>query len=228
MNTQINWFFFLLASISVLGFVVSLILYIANRNQSFSPRILAAIILCLSYTLFAYALYVSGEFLRFPHLWRTPAFLSLCGAPLTYIYVRSVLDQAFRFRKWDFLFFLPALLYTAQLVPFYLQPAGVKIDFIQKSIQSRSYGAKEPEGMLPPGVGILFRMIYSLGMIIATYVMLFRWRKSEAGRILDIEHNNTIFKWLTYLTIILSSTYLVMILTHVFQLSHVHLCLPAF
>ncbi len=221
MNPQINWFFFLLASLSLLGFIVSLILYIANRNQSFSPRILAAIIFCISYSLFAYSLYVSGEFVRIPHLWRTPAFLSLCIAPLTYIYVRSVLDQAFRFRRGDFLFFLPALLYTAQLVPFYLQPASVKLEFIRHALQSRSYGAREPEGMLPPGVGILFRMTYSLGMIIATYVMLFRWRRSDAGRILEVAHNKAIFRWLTYLTIVLSCTLVVMIFSHVFQLSHI-------
>jgi AraC-like DNA-binding protein len=221
MNPQINWFFFLLASLSLLGLIVSLILYIANRNRSCSPRILAAIILCLSYTLFAYGLYVSGEFMHFPHLWRTPAFLSLCVAPLTYIYVRSVLDQAFRFRKWDFVFFLPALLYTAQLIPFYLQPASVKLEFIRNAMQSRSYGARELEGVLPPGVGILFRMTYSLGLIIATYVMLFRWQKSDAGRILEIAHNKGIFRWLTYLTIVLSSTYLAMIFSHVVQLSHI-------
>ena len=94
-----NWFFTFVMFVSLLGITVSVILYLVNRNRSFSPRILAAIIFSLSYVLFAHALFVSQEFINFPHLWRTPVFLSIAIAPLTYIYVRSVLTQQFSFKK---------------------------------------------------------------------------------------------------------------------------------
>jgi AraC-like DNA-binding protein len=204
---QTNWFFIIILFISFLGFLTSGILFFVNRNQSIAPRILALLILCLSYGLFGYALYMSGEFLNFPHLWRTPVFLSLCVAPLTLIYVRSVLDQAYRLRKWDFFFFLPAILYTAQLIPFYLLPAAEKIPFIQRAIESKAVGLKESEGLLPPGVAIFFRMSYNLGILGYAYMLLQKWKRSESAVLLRVPANKPIFSWLVYLTVLLILCY---------------------
>ncbi len=214
------WLYVLVAFFSLLGFIVSIILLTVSKDKSFSSRILAAILFCLSYPLFGYLLYISTAFLRFPHLYRTPVFFSLCVAPLTYIYVRSSLDQVLHFKKMDFLFFVPAVLYTAQFIPFYLLPANEKITIINKAIQNKSFGAREPEGMLPEGVGFIFRMVYSLLIIISTYVTLIRWKSSNRSPILKIHNNNQIFRWFVYLTLVLSSTFFVLILGFIFQITH--------
>jgi AraC-like DNA-binding protein len=60
-------------------------------------------------------------------------------------------------------------------------------------------------------------MFYSLGMIIATYVLLLRWKKSGNRELLGNSENNEIYRWLTYLTLVLSSTFLVLIIGFVFQ-----------
>ena len=220
MNEHTNWLFIIVGFFCLLGFVVSLILYLTNRDKSFTPRILAAILFCISYSLFAYLLYISKEFLRFPHLFRTPAFMSLCVAPLTYIYVRSSLEQAYRFKKWDILFFVPAILYTAQFIPFYLSPASEKILVIEKALESKYFGTRESEGLLPPGIGYILRMGYSLCIIFATYVMLIRWKRSDNSALLDIRQNKEIFQWLVYLSIVLSSTFFLLVIGYFFQITH--------
>lgn len=219
MNDNNNWFFLLIGFFCLLGFAVSLILYITNRNQSLSPRILAVILFCVSYSLFGYYMYFSGEFLRYPHLYRTPLFMTLCVAPLTYIYVRSALEQAFSFKKWDFLFFIPAILYTAQFIPFYILPAGEKITIIKKAMESKAFGVRESEALLPPGLGYLLRMGYSLIMNISTFVLLIRWKKSSHKELLKIHQNNEIFQWLTFLSIILSSLFFILIIGYFFQVT---------
>lgn len=220
MNGYTNWFYVYVAFFCVLGFVVSLILFLTHKGSRFLSRILAGILFCLSYSLFGYLLYISGEFLRVPHLYRTPVFFSLCVAPLSYIYIRSLLDQSFDFRKRDFLFFLPAVLYTLQFIPFYILPASEKIAIIKVALQSKSIGAREPEALLPPGIGFLIRMVYSLVLIFITFVLIFRWKGSSRGQLLKIHENREIYTWLVFLSIVLSSTFLSLIIGHIFLLSH--------
>lgn len=219
MNEHPNWLFAIVGFCCLLGFLVSFLLYFTNRNKSFGPRILAAILFCISYSLFGYLLYISELFRKFPHLYRTPVFMSLCVAPLTYIYVRSILEQAFRFKKWDFLYFVPAILYTAQFIPFYLLPVEEKSLIVEKALASKSFGVREPEGMLPAGIGYILRMGYSFCIIIATYFLLIRWKRSPKKELLNIHQNNEIFRWLVYLTLVLSSTFFILIIGYVFQIT---------
>ena len=191
-----SWLYYLVAFGCFIGFVVSFILLVASRDKSFLRHILAAMLFCLSYSLFGYLLYISKGFLQFPHLFRTPVFFSLCVAPLTFLYVRSLLKQVYHFEKWDFLFFIPAVLYTLQLLPFYLLPASEKILIIKHALQSRSFGAREPEGLLPQGIGFIFRMVFSLSIIVSTYITLIRWKKSTNSAMLKIHENHEIFRWL--------------------------------
>jgi len=220
MAGSINWLFVLVAFFCILGLIVSLILFFASRDKTFHPRILAALLFCLSYSLFGYLLYISHEFLRFPHLYRTPVFFSLCIAPLAYIYVRSSLEQVFLFKKTDFLFFIPAVLYTLQFLPFYLLPAKEKISYIKQAFLSRSFGAREPEGLLPEGVGFLLRTVYSLIIIFSTYLILIRWKISNNSTFLKIYDNKEIFRWLVYLSLVLSSTFFTLIIGYIFQVSN--------
>jgi AraC-like DNA-binding protein len=212
-------FLILVSSLCILGFIVFLILAFYNSNKTFSAKLLAGILFSLSYTLLAYLLYISKAILDYPHLYRTPAFISLCIAPLLFIYVRSSLNQSFWFKKWDFLYFLPAVLYTAQFIPFYILPAQDKLYFIERAIQSKAYGVREPEGLLPPGFGFSFRMIYSLALIGSAFFMLIKWYRRGKTNMLALQQNLEIYKWLFYLTVVLSSTFLILVINFVFQLN---------
>jgi AraC-like DNA-binding protein len=147
--------------------------------------------------------------------------MSLSVAPLAYLYVRSTLAQSFRFKKWDFLFFLPAIFYTAQFIPFYILPAKEKLFFIESALQNKSFGIREPEGLLPAGLGFIFRMSYSLSLTIATCVLLIQFKRSDRSALLKVQENKEIFEWLFYLCIVLFLTFFVLIIGYFFQLTSV-------
>lgn len=203
MMEQTNWLFIIVSFFSLLGFLTAAILFFMNRNQAVAPRVLALVLFCICYGQLGYGLYISKEFLNYPHLWRTPAFFSLCIAPLTYIYVRSVLEQEYRLRRSDFLFIVPAVLYSIQLIPFYLLPASHKLVYIKGAIESKAFGIRETEGLLPPGVAFFFRMTYNFGIVGYTFFILRKWKQSERGQLLDIKENKAIYSWLVYLTTML-------------------------
>jgi AraC-like DNA-binding protein len=204
---------------SLLGLIVSAILYFGNKNQSLSPRILAATVLCISYTLIIFGWHFSGTFLKYPHLWRTGAFFTLCVPPLSYLYVRSVLEQQFWFRKTDLLLFMPAVLYTLQMVPFYILPASSKYESVVRGLNDRSLIALEPEGMLPLGVGIIFRMVFGLTMVMMQIILIGRYRKKVKGLTNQPVQNIQIVRWLFYFSIVMGSTFGVLLLEYIFQMS---------
>lgn len=217
MNEHANWLFVLVNFCSLLGLVVACILIWINKH--FPPRILALVIFCMAYSLFAYGLYVSTEFLHYPHLWRTPAFFSLCIAPLTFIYVRSVLKQQYHLKRKDLLLFVPAVLYTLQLIPFYILPANEKILFIQKAISSKAYGAGEHEGMLPVGVASIFRMAFNLSIIGYTFFRVYQWSKQNKATLLRIKENRIIVSWLLYLNSVLFLSFASLVIGYALNLN---------
>jgi AraC-like DNA-binding protein len=99
-------------------------------------------------------------------------------------------------------------------------PASDKIDFISKAFESKSFGAREPEGLLPEGFGFIFRMLYNLVLISSTYIILIRWKMSGNSSILRIQENKEIFRWLVYLSIVLSSTFFALLICYIFQVTN--------
>jgi hypothetical protein len=205
--------------VSLLGLMVSAILYFGNKNQSLSPRILAATVLCISFALINFGWHFSGTFLKYPHLWRSAVFFTLCVAPLSYLYVRSVLEQQFWFRKTDLLLFMPAVLYTLQMAPFYILPASSKYEFVVRALKDRSLIALEPEGMLPLGAGIIFRMLFGLIMVMMQFILIGRYRRKTKGLPNQPVQNTQIVRWLFYFSIVMGSTFGVLLLEYIFQMS---------
>jgi hypothetical protein len=75
----------------------------------------------------------------------------------------------------------------------YTLPANEKRTIITKALQDNTVNAKEPEGLLPEGWGIMFRMVYSFSMLIATWLLLIRWKKKMQRTALYVEQNREIF-----------------------------------
>ena len=65
-------------------------------------------------------------------------FLSLSASPFAYLYVRSVLRQQFTWTKSDFLFFIPAVLYTINMIPFYAMEREEKLVIIRQQLADNS------------------------------------------------------------------------------------------
>lgn len=210
MQQAIDWIFILVFVFGTIGLVVSAILFIINKNESFSARILAAYLFCASIILLNYNLTNTDFFLDFPHLWRTVAWASFCAPPLAYLYVRTVLEQEFKFRNTDFIFFLPAVIYMLTMVPFLVLDAPRKLDVLRKLMSNHDLIPKEPEGSLPQGWGFLFRTGYGLAMAVAQYALLAKTRKSLLMGKDAVRQNMDTFNWLFYFTLVVSLSYLLL------------------
>jgi AraC-like DNA-binding protein len=206
--------------VSLLSAVVALVLFIAHREKTLSPRLLSVYFFCVSYIVFIHALVRYGDFIHFPHLWRTPVFVGMLNPALAFIYVRSVLEQRYWFRKSDILLISLSVLLALTFWEFYLQPAEVKKKAIEASLANRAFYLDENEGMLPPGFSLMIRNLFGTGMAIGQAVLLYRWNKHTRPLLPDNPQNLSIFRWLVFLTGAIGLTFTLNTIQHFFQFFH--------
>lgn len=215
---SIDIYFSFVFLVAIIGLMVAAILYFLNRESSFSARLLAGYLLSISVISIFSALYHTNFFLFFPHVPRTMVFLSLSASPFAYLYLRSVLRQQFTWTKSDFLFFIPAVLYTINMIPFYAMPMDEKLAIIRQQLADNSIIALEPEGWLPQGWGIILRMVY--GVVLASFQvkMLVNWRKKNSEKL--IPQNQAMFRWLIGFTMLVLSSFIILLIEYAFQISY--------
>jgi AraC-like DNA-binding protein len=215
---SIDIYFSFVFLVAIIGLLVAAILYFLNRESSFSARLLAGYLLSISVISIFSALYHTNFFLFFPHVPRTMVFLSLSASPFAYLYLRSVLRQEFGWTKSDYLFFIPAVLYTINMIPFYAMPRDEKLAIIRHQLADNSIIALEPEGWLPEGWGIILRMLY--GVVLASFQvkMLVNWRSKNSEKL--VPQNLAMFRWLIAFTTLVLSTFIILFIEYAFQISY--------
>jgi AraC-like DNA-binding protein len=203
--------------ISLLTAVVALVLFFVHRERTLSPRILALFFLCVSYMVFFYALVRYGDFVRFPHLWRTSVLVGTLQPVLAFIYVRSVLEQRHGFRRSDILLLSVPFLLALTFLGFYILPAEAKEKVIREALSNKSLYLQENEGILPPRFALLFRDFFALGLVTGQLVLLYRWNKHTRPRLPDSPQNLAIFRWLVFLTGTIGLSFALTTIQQVFQ-----------
>ncbi|ULQ54218.1 helix-turn-helix domain-containing protein [Flavihumibacter fluvii] len=214
-----DWYFAVIFFAGFLGFVVAGILFYLNKNNSFPARLLAGFLVCISYLAINFGLMVTTFYLHFPHLWRAFGWTSFCYAPLAYIYVRSVLEQSYSFKRKDFLWFLPAILYTINLLPFYLWPAAEKIEFLENLLATPRLILREPEGLLPQGWGVWARLVIGVVATTGQFLLLAKWKKKILEAEKRIEQNIVIFRWLSLFSLVNAIFYTLVFIAFIFHFS---------
>jgi AraC-like DNA-binding protein len=101
----------------------------------------------------------------------------------------------------------------------YLLSAEEKIQILKQAFADTKVAPREPDGMLPEGLGIVLRFMYCLAIFMASFRMLLKWQKRMRSYGAVVEQNKEIIQWLFYLVAILSAGYLLMILEVIFHLS---------
>jgi AraC-like DNA-binding protein len=90
------------------SFFASILLWFSHQNK-LSNRFLALLILSIALWLIDHFLRISSIYSQNANLYFLPIFYSLAFGPLIYFYVKSLVNQSFRFQKRDFLHFVPVL-----------------------------------------------------------------------------------------------------------------------
>jgi AraC-like DNA-binding protein len=136
---------------------------------------------------------------------------------LAFIYVRSVLEQRYWFRRSDiFLLSVPFLL-ALTFLGFYVLPAEKKVAVIREALADKSLYLQENEGLLPPRFALLFRDFFAISLVIAQGVLLYRWYKHTRPRLPENPQNQSIFRWLVFLTATIGLTFALTTIQQIFQ-----------
>jgi AraC-like DNA-binding protein len=219
-----DWYVLFVFGCSLLGLLVSGVLFFVNKDASFPAKMLAGFLTSLSLVGLNNALMATNFFNHMPHLWRAVAFASFLPATFSYLYVRSVLNQEYRFRRHDWWFFLPSLLYILTMLPFYLQPASAKMELINQIVANNNLIAVEPENLIPGGLSTMARTLYGIGTSIAMTVLLLRWRKRLSADPTYFENNLALYRWMVLFAVVVWLFYLsvfFIILSHIYAWLHV-------
>jgi AraC-like DNA-binding protein len=195
-------------SIGLLGLAVSSVLVFVNHERPLVSNLLAGVIASLSVLVIANVGYLTDFYIRYPSLWRPLGFLSFCIAPLSYLYVRSVLRQSIRLSWKDLLFFVPALLYSLNRLPFHLMSRGEKLSVVKRGLSDFRLIVSEPEGFLPDGWASLLRSFIGICFITGQAWILIDWTRRHRDRGDGHPVNRRIHQWLVVFTVMVAASYL--------------------
>ncbi len=178
----------------LLAMLAAFILFFVNKEQQHTNRVLAAVLWMLALTTInAVALY-SGWFLYVPWLHKMATPFSLLIYPLAYLYIRSVLQGEIKFRKYDWLLLIPAILYAINLVPYYLMPIEEKRVIITAIHKNSALISRFSEGIFPAYVFSFVRFGWSVLFIILNLRLLGRFQKQELKQL--VADNKELLRWL--------------------------------
>ena len=208
MQDTSNWFFSFVFLSSALGVIVACILFFINRTDTFQSKLLAWFLVSISLFALIYGLMFTSFYLTFPHMWRAFGWVGFVYEPLCFVYVRSVLEQSYRFKRWDILFLLPAVLYNIHLIPFIILPRDAKLAFVERTITDTSLIMQEPEGLLPDEWGPWARLLINAALVFAQFIMLLKWKHRIFNDGASTAQNKHIFKWLSLVTGIMGMFYI--------------------
>lgn len=214
-----DWYFALIFFAGILGFIVAAILLFANRTYTFPSRLLAGFLITMSILAINYGLMVTSFYVHHPHLWRAFLWASFSFAPFAYLYVRSVLEQSYKFRRSDYLWFLPAVLFTLNMLPFYTLPVAEKIAYLQKVAVNSKIITSEEEGFLPKGWAAWCRVLLGVVTTTGQFILLAKWKNRILNSKESSQQNIGLYKWLFLFSTVLAIFFSIIILEFVFHFS---------
>ncbi len=193
MNEVLSIYFYFVLSALFLIIGVNLTL----KKGLYAPKYLGAQYLVLTWLIFVAYFTNDERMLEYPHFFRLSTPFVYLLTPLAFLFQEFLLNPARRFRKRDFLHFLPFALNFVELIPFYLSSSEFKLAYIQEVIQQNSLHkiADNPYGWISMQTHQILRSIQFMGYVLAIIIRLWLFFKDKSAQF--IQANRLIFYWLT-------------------------------
>ncbi|MDX1639736.1 MAG: hypothetical protein R3281_17380, partial [Balneolaceae bacterium] len=167
MTPTLDTWTILFLGVGVHGIVLAVLFFLRKSNHKRADRLLGVLILLFSLNLLNYVLFWTNYSMVFPHLMGATAFAQFVYGPILFLYLLAVVDPRRGWRKVDLLHFIPALLYLATLVPFYLTPAEQKIAYLVNTFSGDKY-----EGMASrSALTATLKSLHMAGYAVAIYLL---------------------------------------------------------
>src|ERR1700752_3458676 len=122
------------------GVLLALALITRKAGNRTANRLLAALTLVIAIVVTGAVLVTSNYVFVFPHLSRLHHPIAFLAAPLLYLYLRELTSRGPKFRSADLLHFIPFVICTAYLLPYYLQSRLEKINVLSAEYLQESFG----------------------------------------------------------------------------------------
>ncbi|MET0395017.1 MAG: helix-turn-helix domain-containing protein [Chitinophagaceae bacterium] len=204
------------------GFITSFLLVTRGYFQLHANRLLAVVIFSIAWYGLLYLLIKTGWLGQVPGIYRIGSPLYYLIGPCSYLYTRSIVRDESRFRKWDWLHFLPALLHFAELIPFYIADAETKRKAVESIIQNFNNSYQKASGLLPALWHFLFRPVHAGIYLVFQWILLLRSLNRKASYTLHGQVFSRIRAWLfsftglvtIFITGLLVQSYLGILLMH--------------
>ena len=183
-----------------IGVLVSVILAFVNTVQRHANRLLSLSLFSVALFALTSALLINHSIFLVPHLFRLNMPLHYLVAPCAYLYVRSVLYQEIRFRRFDWLFFVPFGLHTLELLPFLLHGAAYKVQYLRQLLVDVAGVTKQQEGLLPPYYHPVIKFVLGTAYALMQWRLL--WRFSRQADSSSRRENRALLRWLRVFTLL--------------------------
>ncbi|SFP95174.1 hypothetical protein SAMN04515668_0943 [Hymenobacter arizonensis] len=163
-----------------IGTLVSFILAFVNPVPRHASRLLSVSLFSVALFALTSALLINHSIFLVPHLFRLNMPLHYLVAPCAYLYVRAVLQQEARFRRLDWLHFVPFGLHALELLPFLLHSAAYKHEYLQLLLVDIAGVTKQQEGLLPGYYHPVLKFVLGTSYVLLQWRLL--WRFGQTGR----------------------------------------------
>jgi AraC-like DNA-binding protein len=173
--------------------ITSILLFAKGKNQIHANRLLGIVIFAWCWYTFLMLIIVTGWIRHVPHIYRIGSPLYYLIPPCGYLYVRSLLYDETKFRKWDWLHFLPAILNVIDLIPFYLADTATKRQIVEAIYQNFNLSVLKGSGFLPAFWHFQLRWVQGIIYLIAQGLMIRSMLAKNKGE--DFTHFKTVTNW---------------------------------
>ena len=200
-----------------IGTLVSGILAFVNTVQRHANRLLGVSLFSVALFALTSGLLINHSIFLVPHLFRLNMPLHYLVAPCAYLYVRAVLYQEIRFRRYDWLFFIPFGLHTLELLPFLLHSAAYKFQYLERLLVDIAGVTKQQEGLLPAYYHPVLKFVLGNAYVLLQWRLLRRFSRqtTSASRC----ENQALLRWLRLFTVLNTLLYPPLLLATVLPVS---------
>lgn len=190
---------FLIFTGLLFSFLTAFLIRFRFVPNTFSSNLLASYLFLNAFCTSFYLLIIYGLINYFPYLYKVPAPISFLIPPISYLYVRSVLNDQHGFKKFDLIHLVPFVFFSINYLPFYFMDMGEKSRLVYEITQNFELTYLVQNGLLPEWVNVAARAILSflyLGLQWKLIISFFKKNENPVSKQFGI-----VKKWVFDLTL---------------------------
>jgi AraC-like DNA-binding protein len=191
----------------LLALLAAYLLLWVNNERKHSNRLLAFVLFLFAVQNLMFILLFSRLMLEIPWLLRIFGPSTFLIGPLTFLYIRSVLNDELKFKKYDWLLIIPAFLALINFIPYYLLPTHEKINYLNDNFYNKAQSQDSGKGMLPSIIYYVIRICWSGVFLFLGFQLISSFRKRNTTALLA--QNKILLKWLFTFNCLLAAVLIV-------------------